>query len=245
MRIINIDLSQDAHCSQKIFGGYAREHNETQLVVKLPERMIRTDISYYYIEFQTILGEHIVSPSIYINELIDGSKISITLWEQLIPSAGDLSFCVTAVNLAQDDTITIKGKSSPCTLQILKSPTGENTLIDISSTKEDLQKAIDEAIKNVDLSDEVNSRLETKQNKFATIVKYDNDSRSIIKIDGIGVLLNINTLTEANAELGIAASDLPYQATSKDYVDNLIGAISTALDNILAIQNAYIGGVTT
>lgn len=153
MRIINIDLSQDTRCPQKVFGGNAREHNESKLVVKLPERMLRDDISYYYFEFQTVLGEHIVSPNIYKNELSDGNKISVTLWEQLLPFAGDLSFCVNAVDLAEDNTITIKGKTSIYALQILKSPTGEDALIDVSSTKEDLQKAIDEAIKNVNLRD--------------------------------------------------------------------------------------------
>lgn len=149
MRIINIDLSQDTRCPQKVFGGNAREHNESKLVVKLPERMLRDDISYYYFEFQTVLGEHIVSPNIYKNELSDGNKISVALWEQLLPFAGDLNFCVNAVNLAEDNTITIKGKTSICALQILKSPTGDDALIDVSSTKEDLQKAIDDGINEV------------------------------------------------------------------------------------------------
>lgn len=148
MRIINIDLSQDTRCPQKVFGGNAREHNESKLVVKLPERMLRDDISYYYFEFQTVLGEHIVSPNIYKNELSDGNKISVTLWEQLLPFAGDLNFCVNAVNLAEDNTITIKGKTSICALQILKSPTGEDALIDVSSTKDELQKVIDKALQD-------------------------------------------------------------------------------------------------
>lgn len=149
MRIINIDLSQDARCPQKVFGGNAREHNESKLIVKLPERILRDDISYYYFEFQTVLGEHIVSPNIYKNELSDGNKISVLLWEQLLPFAGDLNFCVNAVNLAEDNTITIKGKTSICVLQILKSPTGEDALINVDSTKEDLQKAIDDGVNEV------------------------------------------------------------------------------------------------
>lgn len=148
MRIINIDLSQDTRCPQKVFGGNAREHNESKLVVKLPERMLRDDISYYYFEFQTVLGEHIVSPNIYKNELSDGNKISVTLWEQLLPFAGDLNFCVNAVDLAEDSTITIKGKTSICALQILKSPTGEDALIDVNSTKDELQEVIDKALQD-------------------------------------------------------------------------------------------------
>ena len=148
MRIINIDLSQDSRCPQKVFGGNAREHNESKLIVKLPDRMIQNDISYYFFEFQTVLGEYIVSPNIYKASLIDKNKISVTLWEQLIPAAGDLLFCVDAVNLGKDNSITIKGKTSFCTLQILKSPTGDSTLIDISSTKEELQEVIDKALQD-------------------------------------------------------------------------------------------------
>lgn len=147
MRTINIDLSRDSHCPQKVFGGNAGEHNESKIIVKLPERMIQEDISYYYFEFQTALGEHIVSPNIYVNELIDENKISITLWEQLIRTSGDLQFCIDAVKLSTDNTVTIKGKTSLCTLQILKSTAGESTLIDVNSTKEDLQEAIDSALK--------------------------------------------------------------------------------------------------
>ena len=76
MRIINIDLSQDTRCPQKVFGGNAREHNESKLIVKLPDRMIQNDISYYFFEFQTVLGEYIVSPNIYKASLIDKNKIS-------------------------------------------------------------------------------------------------------------------------------------------------------------------------
>lgn len=148
MRIINIDLSQDSRCPQKVFGGNAREHNESKLIVKLPDRMIQNDISYYFFEFQTVLGEYIVSPNIYKASLIDKNKISVTLWEQLIPAAGDLLFCVDAVNLGKDNSITIKGKTSFCALQILKSPTGDSRLIDISSTKEELQEVIDKALQD-------------------------------------------------------------------------------------------------
>ena len=148
MRIIDIDLSQDSRCPQKVFGGNAREHNESKLIVKLPDRMIRNDISYYFFEFQTVMGEYIVSPNIYKADLIDKNKITITLWEQLIPAAGDLLFCVNAVNLGKDNSITIKGKTSFCTLQILKSPTGDSTSIDVSSTKEDLQDVIDKALQD-------------------------------------------------------------------------------------------------
>lgn len=148
MREIHIDLSSDYYLQQpKVFGGYVGEHNESKLIVKLPNRMIRDDISYYYFEFQTVLQEHITSPNVYKNTLSTNNEISIVLWEQLLPSAGNLKFCVNAIELGENDTVTIKGKTSVCTLNILESPTGEDVLIDSKSSKEELQKSIDSALK--------------------------------------------------------------------------------------------------
>lgn len=147
MRTINIDLSSDQHIPQRIFGGYAGEHNESNLVVSLPVRMISEDIYCYYFEFQTTAGEHIVSPDIFPNKLSDGSKISINLWEQLVPFSGDLRFCVTAVLHDADGNIAVKGKTAMCTLQIFKSPVGEDTLLDAKSNKEALEEILEESMK--------------------------------------------------------------------------------------------------
>lgn len=150
MREIHIDLSSDYYLQPpKVFGGYVGEHNESKLIVKLPNRMIRDDISYYYFEFQTALGEHITSPNVYKNTLSSDNEISIVLWEQLLPSAGNLKFCVNAIELGENDTVTIKGKTSVCTLHISESPTGEDVLIDPKSSKEELQKLIDSAFTEV------------------------------------------------------------------------------------------------
>ena len=54
MRYVSIDLSSDNYLEQpQIFGGYAGEHNETILQVKLPERMIDIECSGYRFDFQT------------------------------------------------------------------------------------------------------------------------------------------------------------------------------------------------
>lgn len=148
MREIHIDLSSDNYLQNpKVFGGYAGEHNESKLLVKLPDRMIRDDISYYYFEFQTVLGEHITSPNVYKNTLSTNNEISIVLWEQLLTSAGNLSFCINAINIGENGVVTVKGKTSVCTLYISESPTGEDVLIDPKSSKEELQKSIDSALK--------------------------------------------------------------------------------------------------
>lgn len=148
MREIHIDLSSDYYLQQpKVFGGYVGEHNESKLIVKLPNRMIRDDISYYYFEFQTAIGEHITSPNVYKNTLSADNAISIVLWEQLSPAAGNLKFCVNAINIGKNGAVTIKGKTPVCTLYISESPTGEDVLIDSKSSKEELQKSIDSALK--------------------------------------------------------------------------------------------------
>ena len=202
MRIVNIDLSQDMRSPQKIFGGYAGEHKETKLVVTLPSRLLTNDISYYYFDFQTAFNEHITSPNIYKNELVDENKITILLWEQLLPVEGNLSFCVSAIQTQSNGDIVLKGKTSTCCLQILKSPTGNPTAIDVNSTKEDLQQAIDAALQT------------------ATDQTY--------------------TPTSENAQSGTAVAEAITEA--KDYTDTKIGDIDTALDNIIALQNSYIGG---
>lgn len=251
MRIINIDLSQDTRCPQKVFGGNAREHNESKLVVKLPERMLRDDISYYYFEFQTVLGEHIVSPNIDKNRLLDGNKASVLLWEQLLPFAGDLNFCVSAVNLAEDSTITIKGKTSIYTLQILKSPTGEDALIDVSSTKEDLQKAIDDGINEAatSLREEIASNValiqkEITDRKAEDTVLQTNIDKKVDKMIGAGDMVyavdtdgtNVGiSYTENNTSYSILRRDengrasitaplLDTEITNKKYVDDTIAS---------------------
>lgn len=145
MRIVNIDLSQDEIQPKKIFGGYAKEHKETELAVTLPQRLITEDIAYYYFEFQTIYGNHLVSPSIPKDE-ITNNTVKLFLWEQLIPQAGDLIFCVTAVQKDADGAISVKGKTASCILQILNSPNGENEIINPTATKEELQTMIDALI---------------------------------------------------------------------------------------------------
>ena len=153
MRTINIDLSRDETHPQKIFGGYAKEHNETELVVTLPTRIISEDIAYYYFEFQTIYGTHLASPNIPKNELTNNT-VKLTLWEQLMPQAGDLIFCVTAVQNDADGAINVKGKTASCILQILNSPNGEDEVLNPASTKEELQTMVDALV-----SEEVNTEI--------------------------------------------------------------------------------------
>lgn len=141
MRIINIDLSQDSNCPQKVFGGYAGEHNETKIVVTLPERLVESNASYYYFEFYTIHNERITSPNIYAVD--DNNIISILVWEQLVSAPGDLKFCVAAIKEDKDGKTTVLGKTAIVQLLIKGEFPVEPTLIDVEKNKDLLQNALD------------------------------------------------------------------------------------------------------
>lgn len=117
MRTTIFDLSEDNNYSPRKFGGYVGEHNFTELKVILPFRMLNENISYYYFEFQTPLGEHINSLNIYPISLVENT-IKIILWEQLLAAKGDLQFCISAVRIEDDGSISIRGKTNNCILQI-------------------------------------------------------------------------------------------------------------------------------
>lgn len=155
IRTVIADLSEKENSPitkiQQTFGGYAGEHKETELVVNLPNRLLTNDIDYYYFEFGTSYGSHITSFNIYPSEIKDG-KISTLLWKQLVQYEGNLIFCVTGIKTTNNGGIVIKGKTTPFILKILKSPSGREEPINISETKTDLQKAIDECIINAQKS---------------------------------------------------------------------------------------------
>ena len=56
MREIHIDLSDDK-CSPVVFGGYIGEHNETKIIIKLPDRMLTDDITKYQFIFKNSKNE--------------------------------------------------------------------------------------------------------------------------------------------------------------------------------------------
>lgn len=149
MRTIEIDLSTDNNI--QIFGGYQGEHNESELIVTLPSRLISPEISYYYFDFETPIGEHISSVNITISNVIN-NKISIKLWKQLVAHYGLLKFCVVAAKLHEDETIECKGKTAMQTLIINKSPSGQPKDIDAKDNIENIHKAINDALNEINLA---------------------------------------------------------------------------------------------
>lgn len=144
MREINIDLSSDKHWQQpKIFGGYAGEHNETVLQVKLPKRMIDIECSGYRFDFQTSKDNKISSPLIPVSEL-KNDTLSFRLTEQLT-IAGKLLFNIAAI-LSNGNTVSLIAKTNIVVLCIDDSPKGNAQPIDLNGYKDELQKMIDERI---------------------------------------------------------------------------------------------------
>ena len=145
MRIVTVDLSQDSGYSAQLFGGYAGEHNETKLIVSLPQRLL-SDATHYYFDFQTAYNEHITSPRINASKITEENKLSILLWRQLLPCSGTLKFCVVAETVDDNGAAIIVGKTQTATLLIKGSPTTEDTYMDAEANKELLQETIDESI---------------------------------------------------------------------------------------------------
>lgn len=147
MRYVSIDLSSDNYLQQsQIFGGYAGEHNETVLQVKLPKRMIEIECSGYRFDFQTSEDNKISSPLIPVSELNDGI-LSFHLSEQLTV-AGRLFFNVAAI-LSDENSVLLISKTNMVALYIGDSPDGNSILLDPNGYKDELQKMVDERIAEI------------------------------------------------------------------------------------------------
>ena len=147
MRYIFIDLSSDNYLQQpQIFGGFAGEHNETVLQVKLPSRMIGSEYSGYRFDFQTSDDNKIKSPLIFPSELKE-NILSFKLTEQLT-IAGKLLFNVVGTRLNENEVL-LTSKTNMVTLYIGDSPEGHNVLIDPNGYKDELLEIIDTRIEDL------------------------------------------------------------------------------------------------
>ena len=73
-----------------------------------------------------------------------------------------------------------------------------------------------------------------------TIFLTDGTTKTFTVTNGIENIDQTYSPTSENAQSGIAVAEAVVEA--KDYTDTKIGDIDTALDNIIAMQNSYIGG---
>lgn len=94
MRDIHIDLSDDK-CSPVVFGGYVGEHNETKVIIKLPNRLLTNDITKYQFVFKNSKNEIHTVDVIDLSDIANGNLSTMLTEDQTI---GDcLVLSVTAI----------------------------------------------------------------------------------------------------------------------------------------------------
>lgn len=81
MREIRIDLSDDK-CSPKVFGGYVGEHNETKVIIKLPDRMLTDDITEYQFVFKNSENKVQLDNPVDVSDINNGNISSLLTEEQ-------------------------------------------------------------------------------------------------------------------------------------------------------------------
>lgn len=108
MREISIDLSDDK-CSPVVFGGYVGEHNETKVVIKLPDRMLTNDITEYKFVFKNSKNEVQSDNTVELSDINSGNVSTLLTEDQTI--GGCLILSVTAI--AKDNGIVTRRAKTP------------------------------------------------------------------------------------------------------------------------------------
>lgn len=94
MREIYIDLSDDK-CSPVVFGGYIGEHNETKVIIKLPDRMLTNDIVKYEFVFKNSKNEIQSDNVVDLSDINNGNVSTMLTEEQTIGNCLILSVTAT------------------------------------------------------------------------------------------------------------------------------------------------------
>lgn len=138
IRTVFFDFSKEQQASPYQFGGYEHEHNATELEVKLPATFTSSDISYITFDFQTSLGETVISGKI--RPVMD--TVSIPLIQQLT-CAGTLLFQV----VGRTDNDTLVAKTAVGRLTIEKSPYGDQAELneDHYRVDDEIKASVEEA----------------------------------------------------------------------------------------------------
>ena len=114
MREVYIDLSDDK-CSPVVFGGYIGEHNETKVIVKLPDRMLTDDITKYQFIFKNSKNEVQTNNVVSISDISNGNISSLLTEEQTFGRCLILS--VTAI-VEKNGIIIRKAKTPIISLKV-------------------------------------------------------------------------------------------------------------------------------
>ena len=114
MREVYIELS-DEKCSPVVFGGYIGEHNETKVIVKLPDRMLTDDITKYQFAFKNSENKLQLENVVDISDIDNGNISSMLTEEQTI--GGCLILSVTAI-VEENGIIMRKAKTPIVSLKV-------------------------------------------------------------------------------------------------------------------------------
>ena len=108
MREIHIDLSND-RCSPEIFGGYIAEHNATKIIIKLPNRMLTSDITKYQFVFKNSINEIQSDNEVDLSDINNG-YISALLTEN---QTTDNSLALSVIAIVEENSIIMRKAKTP------------------------------------------------------------------------------------------------------------------------------------
>ena len=114
MREIYVDLSDDK-CSPVVFGGYLGEHNETKVIIKLPNRMLTNDITKYQFVFKNYKNE-IWSDNVVDLSDINNGNVSTMLTEDL--TVGNCLILSVTATVEKNGTIDRRAKTPIVSLKV-------------------------------------------------------------------------------------------------------------------------------
>ena len=117
MREIRIDLSND-RCSPEIFGGYIAEHNATKIIIKLPNRMLTSDITKYQFVFKNSINEIQSDNEVDLSDINNGYINALLTENQTI----DNSLVLSVIAIVEENgTVMRKAKTPIISLKVRNS----------------------------------------------------------------------------------------------------------------------------
>ena len=108
MREIYVDLSDDK-CSPVIFGGYIGEHNETKVVIKLPDRMLTNDITKYQFIFKNSKNEVQSDNIVELSDIQNGNISTLLTEDQTVGNC----LILNAVAIVEKNGIVTRRAKTP------------------------------------------------------------------------------------------------------------------------------------
>jgi len=140
MRTLEFDFSQDPRRPQCQFGGYEGEHNETQLRVILPQRMLEEKDLQYRFLFETPDGEQIFSVPIP----LEGNTLSVTLPQRLM-QAPELKAHVASYRYEKEELIHVAKTEQM--LLLIQNPVPQREIAAPSDASGPLKSCVEEELK--------------------------------------------------------------------------------------------------